>query len=100
MSGSEPTSQHPGKSDIDHLENPSASEEAVHSDKHAADPLKPHEKVGGSTPKTAWDNVKKTAEDVADKVKDATGLKVSFTTLSGASRSMTRRADLLNALQN
>ncbi|GAA5864388.1 hypothetical protein JCM8547_005807 [Rhodosporidiobolus lusitaniae] len=35
----EQSAQHPGKSDIDHLENPSMSEEAVHAEKHAEDPL-------------------------------------------------------------
>ncbi|ORY84688.1 hypothetical protein BCR35DRAFT_303013 [Leucosporidium creatinivorum] len=77
LSGSETTSQHPGKSGIDHLDpqQSTASEEAVHSDKHARDPLAPHQKKGGNKAETAWDNVKKTAEDVADKVKDATGLK-------------------------
>ncbi|GAA6021026.1 hypothetical protein JCM11491_005970 [Sporobolomyces phaffii] len=40
---------HPGKSDIDHLESPSISEEAVHADKHASDPLAAHEKAGSSS---------------------------------------------------
>ncbi|GAA5885254.1 hypothetical protein JCM16303_005974 [Sporobolomyces ruberrimus] len=40
---------HPGKSDIDHLESPSLSEEAVHADKHTSDPLASHQKAGSSS---------------------------------------------------
>jgi hypothetical protein len=40
---------HPGKSDIDHLEDPSISEEAVHADKHTSDPLADHQKASSSS---------------------------------------------------
>lgn len=40
---------HPGKSDIDHLESPSISEEAVHAEKHASDPLPDHRKASSSS---------------------------------------------------
>jgi len=40
---------HPGKSDIDHLESPSIAEEEIHADKHASDPLAPHQKASSSS---------------------------------------------------
>ncbi|BGP19155.1 hypothetical protein JCM10213_006499 [Rhodosporidiobolus nylandii] len=51
--------QHPGKSDIDHLENPSLSEEAVHADREPVDPLKATKKAGSKI------------EDAAHQVQDA-----------------------------
>ncbi|GAA5932510.1 uncharacterized protein JCM15063_001247 [Sporobolomyces koalae] len=44
---------HPGKSDIEHLESPSLSEEAVHADKHASDPLADHTKAASTSSTTS-----------------------------------------------
>lgn len=80
--------QHPGKSDIEHLESPSISEEAVHADRleGAGDPLvgktvnaksHPVEQASG-----AASNLANAAGKVVDSVKEAVGLggKRSFST--------------------
>ncbi|KAM0791755.1 hypothetical protein ACM66B_004022 [Microbotryomycetes sp. NB124-2] len=77
------SAQHPGKSGLDHLENPSLSEEAVHAEKHGQDPLSESQKTKSSTPSSgaptqssgaqgAWDKVKEAASQVKDKVEKAT----------------------------
>ncbi|GAA5822381.1 hypothetical protein JCM3770_002372 [Rhodotorula araucariae] len=70
----EQSAQHPGKSDIDHLENPSLSEEFVHADRDAADPLKGKKgskgAVGGAAA-SATTNATEQAKGVAGKVADA-----------------------------
>ncbi|KAK4055037.1 hypothetical protein OIO90_003378 [Microbotryomycetes sp. JL221] len=85
------SAQHPGKSGLNHLENPSLSEEAVHAERHGQDPLSPSQKASSSTPtsnapmqggsatdkaadqaKGAWDKVKDVASQVKDKVEKAT----------------------------
>lgn len=88
-SGSEPTAQHPLKSDIDHLENPSHSEEAIHAEKHAQDPLPDHKKASsGSSSSTTGtvEDLKQKASEVIDQVKDAAGLKVSARSASATAR--------------
>ena len=74
----EQSAQHPGKSDIDHLENPSLSEEVVHADRDAADPLKGKKaskaaSSAGSAAQSAADQAKGVAGKVADAVKGAAG---------------------------
>ncbi|SCZ95290.1 BZ3500_MvSof-1268-A1-R1_Chr11-2g03409 [Microbotryum saponariae] len=64
----DPASQHragkpPG---LDHLENPSHSEEVIHAERVGKDPLG-KDTTGGSASE-AWDKVKQVAEDVKDKV--------------------------------
>ncbi|GAA5914700.1 uncharacterized protein JCM6883_001044 [Sporobolomyces salmoneus] len=51
--GENEDAQHPGKSQLDHLESPSISEEAVHAEKHASDPLPDHQKASSSSSSSA-----------------------------------------------
>ncbi|POY76379.1 hypothetical protein BMF94_0576 [Rhodotorula taiwanensis] len=79
----EQSAQHPGKSGLPHLENPSLSEEAVHADRLGQDPLKGHTagsstSTAGATAENVVDQVKDAANSVAQKVKDAAN------TLTGA----------------
>ncbi|KAK4050657.1 hypothetical protein OIV83_003383 [Microbotryomycetes sp. JL201] len=73
------SAQHPGKSGLDHLENPSLSEEAVHAEKHGQDPLSDSQKAKSSTPSSgaptqgSGEGVKEQAQGAWDKVKDAAG---------------------------
>lgn len=74
----EQSAQHPGKSDVPHLENPTLSEEAVHADLLDVDPLAGKHHHGSSTSSSATgtaekvvDQVKDAASKVAEKVKDA-----------------------------
>ncbi|GAA5995956.1 uncharacterized protein JCM10292_004853 [Rhodotorula paludigena] len=64
----EQSAQHPGRSDIDHLENPSLSEEVVHAEREAVDPL--HDSVGQTAHKMS-DKVQNAAHSVAESVKNA-----------------------------
>lgn len=75
----EQSAQHPGKSDVPHLENPSLSEEVIHGERLGVDPLAgKHHHDGSSTSSSAAgtaekvvDQVKDAASKVAEKVKDA-----------------------------
>ncbi|GAA6018920.1 hypothetical protein JCM10207_009198 [Rhodosporidiobolus poonsookiae] len=80
--GAPGSAQHPGKSDIDHLENPSASEEAVHADRETADPLSAASKASHKIEDAASavadaaksaNKAKATAQKVVDSVKDTIG---------------------------
>ncbi|GAA6039240.1 hypothetical protein JCM8097_003222 [Rhodosporidiobolus ruineniae] len=64
------SAQHPGKSDIDHLENPSLSEEAVHADREPVDPLKAVNTAGGKLGDAA-SQASATASSVAQKAGEA-----------------------------
>ncbi|BGP00534.1 hypothetical protein RTBOTA2_004818 [Rhodotorula toruloides] len=77
------SAQHPGKSDIDHLENPSLSEEIVHADRDAPDPLKKGPSAAGAAgaASSAAEQVKDAASKAANAVKDAAS------TLTGQKRS-------------
>ncbi|GEM12398.1 memo-related protein [Rhodotorula toruloides] len=79
----EQSAQHPGKSDIDHLENPSLSEEIVHADRDALDPLKKVHAAAGAAgaASSAAEQVKDAANKAANAVKDAAS------TLTGQKRS-------------
>ncbi|GAA5988761.1 hypothetical protein JCM10908_006159 [Rhodotorula pacifica] len=76
----EQSAQHPGKSGLPHLENPSLSEEAVHADRLGPDPLKGQK----TTTSTTTGSVTGTAEKVAEQVKDAAS-KVAETVKDAAS---------------
>ena len=71
----EQSAQHPGKSDVPHLENPTLSEDAVHADRLDIDPLAGKHHHGSSTAagtaEKVVDQVKDAASKVAEKVKDA-----------------------------
>ncbi|GAA5957815.1 hypothetical protein JCM21900_004561 [Sporobolomyces salmonicolor] len=88
------TVQHPGRSDIEHLDNPSMSEEFVHADREDVDPLKGNaRKVGGgggaasTTTAAAGGGIAGAATKVVDAMKDAVGAttgKKSFSTSARA----------------
>ncbi|GAA5973209.1 hypothetical protein JCM11641_006326 [Rhodosporidiobolus odoratus] len=85
----EQSAQHPGKSDIDHLENPSLSEEVVHADRETADPLAASAKASAKiddaadhleeSAKGAAKQAEGAAKEAAKVVKDALG-KRTFST--------------------
>ncbi|GAA5892278.1 hypothetical protein JCM6882_003628 [Rhodosporidiobolus microsporus] len=102
----EQSAQHPGKSDIEHLENPSLSEEAVHADRDAPDPLahanKASTKMGEAAHEVsetaqgvaaqAGSTLKKAADAVKDAVKSATGTR-SFSTSAVARNDKRKEED-------
>ncbi|GAA5837272.1 hypothetical protein JCM11251_004952 [Rhodosporidiobolus azoricus] len=72
----EQSAQHPGKSDIEHLENPSLSEEAVHADREAPDPLSPSAKASAKAGETAFgaaDGVKNVADQASSAADNVAG---------------------------
>ncbi|GAA5869111.1 hypothetical protein JCM1840_000472 [Sporobolomyces johnsonii] len=85
------TVQHPGRSDIEHLDNPSMSEEFVHADREDVDPLKGDARKvgggstgsGGAATTTTGGGLAGAASKVVDAMKDAVGAstgKKSFST--------------------
>ncbi|GAA5862483.1 hypothetical protein JCM3774_002532 [Rhodotorula dairenensis] len=64
------SAQHPGKSDVPHLENPSLSEEVVHGERLPVDPLEGKHHHPATT-SGAGSTVTGTAEKVVEQVKDA-----------------------------